>query len=47
MDGQQTSQRRGLMAWSTRDLMVLVAIALVFGLLLTGLTFFIRSRPPS
>ncbi|PDV98983.1 ECF transporter S component [Candidatus Chloroploca asiatica] len=34
-----TTPKRGLMAWTTRDLMILMAIALVFGLLLTGMTY--------
>lgn len=34
-----TIPRRGMLAWTTRDLMVLVAFALVFGLLLTGMSY--------
>lgn len=33
------THRHGIMAWSTRDLMVLAAISLIFGLLLIGLTY--------
>lgn len=34
-----TTQPRGLMAWTTRDLMVLVSVSLVFGFLLIGMTY--------